>query len=33
MENLCGAISLVYRPIEVLFTLSFLGFDGLHADI
>ena len=26
-------ISLVYRPVEVLFVLSFPAFEGLHADI
>ena len=32
-KSLWSHILLVYRPIEVLFTLTFPGFEGLHADI
>ena len=32
-KSLWSHISLVYRPIEAHFALSFLGFEGLHTDI
>ena len=32
-KSLWSHISLVQGPIEALFTLSFPGFEGFHADI